>query len=236
MKNKNFVIFNKEDLHTPENMQNVVVYYDNDNAVADIEKAIYLTAGTELFVGVNNKELKGNTPEERLMSAINGDADVSFKAPVDGFYVLDIDDLTYSSINPKEIAAWAAIPMVELKESIQDKSVAEIGEFCSQDCIAEFFSKKEFTRDVAFAFAKQKGLHSIKDVDYKVFYNQKHGWVHEDIVITYNGGAIAVRNNSGNSITATFESICQMVNGGYYVEVGDYQERLNDPDWSELKF
>lgn len=63
---------------------------------------------------------------------------------------------------------------------------------------------------------------SIVKMEYDVF--TIRGYREEYLVVTYNGGAIAARNCSGDSCYAVFEEIAKLANGGYYDEVATYRE------------
>jgi len=98
------------------------------------------------------------------------------------------------------------------------------------DCL----SKTILCRDIAKAFKRQHT--SIIDVQLKIFVHKKNDWHQEYVVVTYKGGAIAVRNNNANSVGATYNNIGQLIYGGYYDEVESYKKYLQSEDWELLEF
>ena len=85
----------------------------------------------------------------------------------------------------------------------------------------ELSSKKTFV--LAISEAIHRHYKPIDSIDYDVFFD-KDGNLNEFLVMTYRGGAIAVRNCYGNSKSAIFDEIAKLFNGGYYDEVKDYRE------------
>ena len=80
----------------------------------------------------------------------------------------------------------------------------------------------------------------IKKIEYRVFKCDHHtddfgDQVHyqEYLVITYDGGAIGVRNCNGDSFTAISEELTKMLDGGYYNEVQDLHDCENSEMWKE---
>ena len=96
------------------------------------------------------------------------------------------------------------------------------------DCI----TKTKMVDDISKAFKHQKkfGTTTIDKIELKIF-NHKELGLQEFVVVTYIGGSIAVRNNNMNSVAATYKAIGELVEGGYYGEVKDYQEILEDEEW-----
>ena len=101
---------------------------------------------------------------------------------------------------------------------------------------SDYPRKKNFAKDISKAF---KNLYctntSVIDVDFKVFWNKKYNYFDEYIVVTYEGGAIAATINNINSIGFTFNAIGKLVNGGYYDEVKDYLNHLNNENFIEVE-
>lgn len=79
--------------------------------------------------------------------------------------------------------------------------------------------KKQFVEDLGKVISKH--LFGIEKLDYDVF--EINGYIYEYLVVTYRGGAIATRNCRGNSLSAVFEEISKLLDGGYYEEVNDYR-------------
>lgn len=79
--------------------------------------------------------------------------------------------------------------------------------------------KQLFVEALSQAFNESVG-HSIEKLDYDIFYVDDIQY--EYLVVTYDGGAIAARNCYGDSLSAIFDEIARLFNGGYYDEVSDY--------------
>lgn len=79
--------------------------------------------------------------------------------------------------------------------------------------------KQLFVEALSQAFNESVG-HSIEKLDYDIFYVDDT--LYEYLVVTYDGGAIAARNCYGDSLSAIFDEIARLFNGGYYDEVSDY--------------
>ena len=81
----------------------------------------------------------------------------------------------------------------------------------------------------------------IKKIEYRVFrydfLKDEFGgktYYQEYLVITYDGGALGVRSCNGNSFTAIFEELAEMLDGGYYDEVKDLLDYENSEMWKEV--
>lgn len=85
----------------------------------------------------------------------------------------------------------------------------------------ELSAKKTFV--LALSEALHRQYKSIDSIDYDVFID-KDGNLNEFLVMTYRGGAIAVRNCYGDSKNAILHEIANLSDGGYYDEVKDYRE------------
>ena len=85
---------------------------------------------------------------------------------------------------------------------------------------------------IACVYKEMKGeglpIGSVTSVELVGFYHEKGGWLTEYVKVNYRGGAYAVRNASGNSVSADFKAIAQLVDGGYYSENDDYEEHLKN--------
>ena len=80
----------------------------------------------------------------------------------------------------------------------------------------------------------------IEKIEYRVFrYDflkdefSRNTYYQEYLVITYDGGALGVRSCNGNSFTAIFEELAEMLDGGYYDEVQDLHDCENSELWRE---
>lgn len=96
----------------------------------------------------------------------------------------------------------------------------------------EMINKKAFVDRIAYAIVGQHRIGVIK-IEYKVFAHEEYG-IAEYIVVTYHGGAIAPRNVRGNSNSANYREIGELLDGGYYSEVEHYREIEKDPAWAEV--
>ncbi|MCQ2076742.1 MAG: hypothetical protein MJZ20_06895 [Bacteroidaceae bacterium] len=74
---------------------------------------------------------------------------------------------------------------------------------------------------VDFTGHERSGIVSCK---YEVFYEEKYDHFQEYLVVTYFGGAIAARTCNINSHSAILRELSNMLDGGYYDEVKDYQK------------
>lgn len=91
------------------------------------------------------------------------------------------------------------------------------------NCLNE---KVEFVNKISKALENNDNI-SIDHLAYEIFIT-KRGMLREYLVVTYKGGAYAVRACDGNSLSAIFDEIAKLFNGGYYDEVHDYKEyKLN---------
>jgi hypothetical protein len=93
-------------------------------------------------------------------------------------------------------------------------------------------NKVNFIKDLSKVITTYKS--GIEKLEYQVFYQPNYEYYQEYLVVTYDGGAISVRNCNGNSITAIFEEVSKLLDGGYYTEVRDLREIENDPTWIKL--
>lgn len=96
-----------------------------------------------------------------------------------------------------------------------------------KECLKELQGKIEFAKKIGKDCSEAERIGIVK-IDYQVYYKDDEDEVKEWLVITYKGGAIAVRNCRGNSNSANFREIALMINGGYYDEVKGYREFLNN--------
>lgn len=89
--------------------------------------------------------------------------------------------------------------------------------------------KKAFIDGLNAAFQIKPRTHSVESVAYELYSKQitneyvtDHTYYQEYLVVTFNGGAISVRNINGNSDTANFRELGKLIDGGYYSEVEAY--------------
>lgn len=102
-------------------------------------------------------------------------------------------------------------------------------------------SKINFVRgigDVIKAPLYQRGeekvsvIPQIEHVEYIVHVHKKHEWDEEHLVVTYKGGAQAVRNCAGTSCAGILAEIAKLINGGYYDEVEHFRHLMTSDEWA----
>ena len=88
----------------------------------------------------------------------------------------------------------------------------------------ELVDKQDFVNQVSLAFESRVGRRytSVEEISYD-FFMTSEGWLCEYVVVRYFGGAIAVTNCAGNSLSAIFRAIGKLLDGGYYDEVKSYK-------------
>ena len=85
--------------------------------------------------------------------------------------------------------------------------------------------KRQFIYNVAMAFVKVPGGHSVDGVDYEVFFKESD-WgteIVEWLTVQYKGGAEAHKVASGNSNAANFQVVAGMIEGGCYEQNFTYE-------------
>lgn len=85
--------------------------------------------------------------------------------------------------------------------------------------------KKNFVYDISMAFIKNPKGHSVDGVVYEVWFqeNENGTYFSEWIIVKYDGGGWAPRIVSGNSNSANFKNIADLIDGGYYAEKTSYE-------------
>ena len=87
--------------------------------------------------------------------------------------------------------------------------------------------KKQFIYNIAAAFVKCPKGHSVRDITYEVWHKESEQFGHifvEWIIVHYDGGAISPRRVEGNSNTANFRAIGEMLDSSYYEDLYLYKE------------
>ena len=95
--------------------------------------------------------------------------------------------------------------------------------------------KRQFIYNVAMAFVKVPGGHSVDGVVYEVFFRESD-WgteIAEWVTVQYDGGAEAHKVVSGNSNAANFQVVASMIEGGCYEQNFTY-EQLADRGFKKL--
>lgn len=72
----------------------------------------------------------------------------------------------------------------------------------------------------------------IEHVEYVVHVHKTHEWDEEHLVVTYKGGAQAVRNCGGTSCAGIFAEIAKLLDGGYYDEVEHFNHLMQSDEWT----
>ena len=95
--------------------------------------------------------------------------------------------------------------------------------------------KRQFIYDVSMAFIKNPKGHTVDGIIYEVLFKENDLGQHfsEWLTIQYYGGAEAHRCISGNSNSANFRNIAEMIEGGCYGQNPDY-DRLLSVGWKKL--
>lgn len=86
--------------------------------------------------------------------------------------------------------------------------------------------KKAFIDELNKAFETRPAGSSVSSVEYEVYRLDLENdvtYFAEYLVVTFFGGSKAVRVANGNSNTANFRVLGTLVDGGYYDEVGTYE-------------
>jgi hypothetical protein len=84
--------------------------------------------------------------------------------------------------------------------------------------------KRQFVYELSMTFIKVPKGHSVADVTYEVFFREAE-WgteIAEWLTITYDGGAQAHRVVTGNSNSANFKVVADMIDGGCYEQNPTY--------------
>ena len=95
-------------------------------------------------------------------------------------------------------------------------------------------AKKCFVANLSGALSGFTGVGGIKNVRYEAWELEKYGDIQEWLIITFNGGAISVRNVNIDSHSAILREIGQMCDGGYYKEVEDYKKMTENKNWKQI--
>jgi hypothetical protein len=96
--------------------------------------------------------------------------------------------------------------------------------------------KRKFIYDVSMAFIKNPKGHTVDGIVYEVLFKVDDLGEHfsEWVTVQYHGGAEAHRNIFGNSNTANFRAVANMLEGGCYIENEQYRELLKERGWKKL--
>ena len=86
--------------------------------------------------------------------------------------------------------------------------------------------KKFFIDNVSKVF-ELDSRSNVEKVEYEVYsrisrMDSESVYYSEFVIVTFDGGAKSVRNVSGNSNSAVFKEIANLIDGGYYEEIPYY--------------
>lgn len=104
--------------------------------------------------------------------------------------------------------------------------------------IEMYRSKRTFIKNISMAFEAKPSKTTVTSVDYEVYrkeINEDITYFAEYIIVNFIGGAKSVRTVNGNSNSANFRVIGELIDGGYYDEVRDY-ETIEDRGFSLVTF
>lgn len=98
--------------------------------------------------------------------------------------------------------------------------------------IEMYKGKKEFVDALSNVFRQNPKYHSVATIEYGACAKDVAGntYFEEWVVVHFVGGGMSPRRVTGNSNIANFRAIGQLIDGGYYDELGDYVEML-DRGW-----
>lgn len=110
--------------------------------------------------------------------------------------------------------------------------------------IEMYKNKRNFIKDISKAFENKPSKTTVTSVDYEVYrkdlrlaeeVNERTVYFAEYIIVNFFGGAKSVRTVNGNSNSANFRVIGELIDGGYYDEVRDY-ETILDRGFTQVVF
>lgn len=73
----------------------------------------------------------------------------------------------------------------------------------------------------------------INRVEYEIWAYDNSA-IYEYLVMTYKGGAIAVRNCSNDSLLCVLEEISRLAYGGYYIENDEYEQMKSNENFKKI--
>ena len=104
-----------------------------------------------------------------------------------------------------------------------NKVLNKVDKILSPSLKKKLGEKQRFVKNISATLEDGK-CGSLIRAELKVFINTESDQYYEYLVVTYRGGAIAVRNCKANSISADLREIAKLANGGYYDEVEWFRE------------
>ena len=97
--------------------------------------------------------------------------------------------------------------------------------------IEMFKEKQQFVEAISGVFQTTKHNSTVERVSYEVYhksFSERLSETREYVIVYYIGGAFAPRTVSGYSCTAVYRIIGELLSGGYYDEVRDFESLLED--------
>lgn len=88
--------------------------------------------------------------------------------------------------------------------------------------------KSGFIADIDKLFTRNSKGHSIAEISYEVWHKESEQCEHdfiEWIIVSYNGGAKSYLRATGNSNTANFRAISEVLDHGFYEDMITYCKR-----------
>ena len=100
-----------------------------------------------------------------------------------------------------------------------------------EEKIEIFREKQEFVEQLSKVFKVTKHNSTVEGFSYEVYhksFSDRLSETREYVVVCYTGGAKAPRTVSGYSCTAVYRFIGELLSGGYYDEVREYESLLEE--------
>ena len=106
-----------------------------------------------------------------------------------------------------------------------------------EEKIQMFKDKQRFVEALSKVFQTTPHNSTVEGISYEAYYKSFGGRLSETreyIIVYYTGGAKAPRTVSGYACTAIFRIIGELLNGGYYDEVREF-DSLVENDYERIK-
>ena len=95
-----------------------------------------------------------------------------------------------------------------------------------EEKIQMYKDKQKFVEALSKVFQTTKHSSTVEGISYEIYhksFSDQTSETREYVVVSYFGGAKAPRTVSGYSCTAVYRIIGDLLNGGYYDEVREYE-------------
>ncbi len=99
-----------------------------------------------------------------------------------------------------------------------------------EEKIKMFKDKKAFIDNISKAFETRPRVSSVDSISYEVYrkeIDEEHTYFAEYLVVNFFGGGLSVTIANGNSNTANFRALGNLIDGGYYTEVREYETLID---------